>query len=86
MQEKELINIYVESDIKTAAEEIFREFGMTKSEAVELFYHQVATTKDIPFVRRNFNENTVKAIEEVKEKNGLTTYESFAELREDLGV
>ncbi len=86
MQEQELINISVESDIKIAAEEIFKQFGMTKSEAVEFFYFEVAKTKDIPFVQRNFNQDTVTAIEEVEEKDNLTNYESFAQLRQDLDV
>lgn len=86
MQEQELINISVESDIKIAAEEIFKQFGMTKSEAVELFYLQVAKTKDIPFAQRNFNKDTVRAREEVKDKGNLTTYKSFAQLRQDLEV
>ena len=86
MKEKESINISIESEIKAVAEEIFEQFGMTKSEVVELFYRQVALTKDIPFAHRNLNEETIKAIEELKSKENLTTYESFAELRHDLGV
>jgi DNA-damage-inducible protein J len=86
MLEQELISISIESDIKTLAEETFKQFGITKSQAVELFYHQVALTKDIPFIQRNFNENTVKAIKEVQEKQNLRSYESFAQLRQDLGV
>ena len=37
MQEQELINISVESNIKMMAEAIFEQFGMTKNEAIELF-------------------------------------------------
>jgi antitoxin component of RelBE/YafQ-DinJ toxin-antitoxin module len=40
MQEQELISISVESHIKAIAEAIFEQFGMTKSEAIELFYRQ----------------------------------------------
>ncbi|MGH2412998.1 MAG: type II toxin-antitoxin system RelB/DinJ family antitoxin [Microcystaceae cyanobacterium] len=86
MKEQELINISIESEIKTIAEEIFSQFGMTKSEAIELFYQQVALTKDIPFAQRNFNQKTIKAIQEVDAKEDLTTYKNFAELRHDLGV
>jgi DNA-damage-inducible protein J len=86
MKEKEFINISIESDIKAVVEEVFEQLGITKSEAIELFYRQVALTKDIPFVERNLNEKTIKAIEELKSKKNLTTYESFAELRHDLGV
>ena len=86
MKEQEFINISIESEIKAVVEEIFEQFGMTKSEAVELFYRQVALTKDIPFAHRNLNEETIKAIEELNTKENLTIYESFAELRHDLGV
>jgi addiction module RelB/DinJ family antitoxin len=86
MKEKEFINISIESEIKAVVEEVFEQFGITKSEAIELFYRQVALTKDIPFAQRNLNEATIKAIEEIKSKENLTTYESFAELRHDLGV
>ncbi|NER97158.1 MAG: type II toxin-antitoxin system RelB/DinJ family antitoxin [Symploca sp. SIO1B1] len=86
MKEKELINISIESDIKAAVEEIFKQFGITKSEAVELFYRQVALTKNIPFVHKNLNKKTIEAIEELQSKEGLTTYETFSGLRQDLGV
>ncbi|NEQ65101.1 MAG: type II toxin-antitoxin system RelB/DinJ family antitoxin [Symploca sp. SIO2D2] len=86
MKEKELINISIESDIKAAVEEIFEQFGITKSEAVELFYRQIALTRDIPFVHRDLNKETIEAIEELQSKEGLTTYETFSELRQDLGV
>ncbi len=86
MKEQEVISISIESEIKTIAEEIFSQFGLTKSEAIELFYQQVALTKDIPFIQRNFNQKTVNAIKEIDEKEDLTTYSNFAELRQDLGV
>ncbi len=65
MKEKDSINIVIDSEIKTIAEDIFAQFGLTKSEAIELFYRQVAITKNIPFIQRNFNKQTIKAIEEV---------------------
>ena len=86
MKEQESIKISIESEIKLAVEEIFEQFGMTKSEAIELFYRQVALTKDIPFAQRNLNQETIAAIEELKSKENLTTYENFAEMRHDLGV
>jgi len=50
-------------EIKTIVEQIFAKFAMTKSEAIELFYRQIALTKDLPFIHRNFNEETIKAME-----------------------
>jgi addiction module RelB/DinJ family antitoxin len=86
MKEQEAINISIESEIKTIAEEIFSQFGLTKSEAIELFYRQVALTKNIPFIQENFNQETINAFKELEAKEDLTTYNDFAELRQDLGV
>ena len=74
MQEQELINISVESNIKIMAEAIFEQFGMTKSEAIELFYRQVALTKDISFLQKSLNTETIEAIEMVENNEGLTSY------------
>lgn len=86
MQEQELISISVESHLKAIAEAIFEKFGMTKSEAIELFYRQVALTKDIPFIQRSLNDETVDAIETIENNDELTTYSSFAQLRQELEV
>jgi len=86
MQEQELINISVESNIKMIAEAIFEQLGMTKSEAIELFYRQVALTKDIYFIQKNLNRETIEAMETVENSEGLTSYSSFAQLRQELEV
>jgi hypothetical protein len=86
MQEQELISISVESHIKAIAEAIFDQFGMTKSEAIELFYRQVALTKDIPFIQRSLNDETIEAIEMIDNDDELTTYSSFTQLRQELEV
>ena len=81
-----IINISVESNIKTTAEAIFEQFGITKSEVIELFYRQVALTKDIPFIQRILNSETLEAIETIENNEGLTSYSSFAQLRQELEV
>ena len=86
MKEKEVITISIESDVKMIAEEIFSQFGMTKSEAIELFYHQVALTKKMPFVEKNPNQETINAMQELESKENLVNYKNFAELRLELGV
>jgi addiction module RelB/DinJ family antitoxin len=86
MQEKKLISISIESHIKAIAEAIFEQFGMIKSEAIELFYRQVALTKDIPFIQRSLNDETIEAIKMIDDDEELTTYSSFAQLRQELEV
>ena len=86
MKKQESIDIIIDSETQKIAESVFEKFGITKSEAVELFYRQVAATKDIPFIEKKLNDTTIKAIEELKEKENLSTYTSFADIRDDLEV
>lgn len=85
MDKQESIDIVIDSEIQKIAESVFEQFGMTKSEAIALFYRQVAATKNIPFMERNLNDTTIKAIEELQKKDNLSTYDSFADIRNDLG-
>jgi antitoxin component of RelBE/YafQ-DinJ toxin-antitoxin module len=59
---------------------------MTKSEAIELFYRQVALTKDIYFIQKSLNNETIEMIEMIENNDGLTSYSSFAQLRQELKV
>ncbi len=86
MEKQESIDIIIDSETKKIAESVFEQFGMTKSEAIALFYRQVAKTKDIPFIEKSPNDTTVKAMEELKKKDSLSTYNTFTDIRNDLGV
>lgn len=86
MEKQESIDIVIDSEIKKIAESVFEQFGMTKSEAIALFYRQVAATKDIPFIEKSPNDTTIKAMEELKKKDNLSTYDSFADIRKNLEV
>ena len=43
------VSVHVDQNLKRSAEGIFQSFGMTPSEAIELFYQQVAQSNDLPF-------------------------------------
>jgi len=49
MSKSAMIRARVEPELKAEVEEIFRELGLTTTEAITLFYHQVRTKKGIPF-------------------------------------
>ena len=86
MKKQESIDIIIDSDIKKIAESVFEQFGITKSEAIELFYRQVATTKDIPFIDRKMNDTIIEAMEELNQKENLSSYTTFADIRDYLEV
>lgn len=64
-------NIYVrvKPEIKEQAEQIFDNFGMTVSEAVNIFLHKAIMVGGIPFEVRSSiaNTETLEAIREVEQ-------------------
>lgn len=48
----------IESDLKSKAEDIFKQLGLTTTQAITLFYKQVELTKGLPFDVAIPNETT----------------------------
>lgn len=73
------INIRLDDATKRAAEKVFSKLGIAPSEAVRLFYRQVALHRGIPFPVRIPNKETAAAIRELEKGGGKTarTTEEF---------
>ncbi|MEZ4662766.1 MAG: type II toxin-antitoxin system RelB/DinJ family antitoxin [Caldilineaceae bacterium] len=46
------ISVRIEDDLKSDAEQIFQQLGLTSSQAITLFYKQVILQHGLPFVVR----------------------------------
>lgn len=64
------LQIRVRSDLKENVEHILEELGMTPSQAVTLFFNQIALKKEIPFKISLYepNERTKEALKEIEDK------------------
>jgi len=64
-------NLYirVDQDIKTRAEQLFASFGITVTDAVNMFLHKAIMVGGLPFdvLIPKLNEETLAAIKEVQE-------------------
>ncbi len=84
------INIRVEPDVKECAEALFSAFGMTVTDAINIFLHQSLIVGGLPFEVKQprYNSVTESAMEETRNiisgKVKAQTYSSFAELMEDI--
>ena len=85
------VNVRIDETIKTNAEAIFSELGLTPSTAINLFYKQVIRTHSIPFALKTDeipNRKTIKALKEAerieKHPNKYKKYDSVEELSRDL--
>ena len=85
MPKKAIVSAHVEPELKKQAEARFSEWGMTVYEAITLFYERVAGGYcSDPFSPHIPNAETIAAMEEGKDREGLTEYSSFGELLETL--
>ncbi len=76
----------VSDTLKQEADSLFLEIGMTTSDAIRLFLQQSVNLGALPFkpVARRPNAETLAALREATAADALDSYDSFAELREEL--
>lgn len=80
MSKTEMIRARVEPRVKRDAEEIFSTLGLSATEAITLFYKQVALCRGLPFEVRVPNAQTRKAIRQAQTGKGLSRYHSVDDL------
>jgi len=84
MAKTAVISTRIEPELKRDAEQIFRELGLTTSQAITLFYKQVDLQRGLPFSVKIPNEVTKKALEDARARRNLESFDSIDDLFEDL--
>lgn len=87
MSKTETIRIRMEPSIKKAVETIFTKLGLSPTEAITMFYHQVKIQRAIPFelsLPRTPNKKTQKVLREVMQGKNMRTYNSVDEMMRKL--
>lgn len=78
MSKTEQMRVRVEPEIKTQANEILKELGLTLSDAVSIYLRQVIQHRGLPFDVKIPNAETIAAIEESRRGEGeRMTLEEF---------
>jgi len=86
MAKTDMIRARVESRLKANAEAVLDELGLTASDAIRLFYKQIAMRKGLPFDVVVPNASTRKAIRDVEEGRALSHYRDTNEMFRKLGL
>jgi DNA-damage-inducible protein J len=80
------ISARIDPKLKSEAERVFKELGLTSSQAITLFYKQVELQQGLPFNVRIPTEITEEALEEARLRKNLESFNTAEELFEDLGI
>lgn len=78
------ISARIDPEIKQNAEEIFKELGLSTSQAITLFYKQVDIQHGLPFEVKIPNKTTLKAIKDAETQNDLHGFDNVEALFDDL--
>jgi DNA-damage-inducible protein J len=76
-----MIRARVEPELKREAEELFLGLGLSATEAITLFYRQVTLHRGLPFSVRMPNFETIEALRQARDGDGLSEYTSLEELK-----
>ena len=86
MPKTAVISARISPELKHNAERVFKELGLTATQAITLFYKQVELERGLPFAVRVPNDVTVNALEEARTRQGLVNFNTLDNLFEDLGI
>jgi DNA-damage-inducible protein J len=81
MPKTETVRARVDAKLKADAEAVLDKLGLTASEAIRLFYRQVALRKGLPFDVKLPNAATRRAMKELDEGKRMTRYDDFVDFR-----
>ena len=80
------ISARIDPEVKKSAERIFRELGLTSSQAITLFYKQVELQQGLPFIVKIPNSLTAETLEAARRRENLENFNTAKDLFEDLGI
>ena len=85
MAKSAMIRARIKPDLKREVEGVFSDLGLSATEAITLFYKQIAIHRGLPFPVRIPNAATIAAIGASRDSVDLIEYSGFDELIEDVG-
>ena len=80
------ISARIDPELKNEAERVFKELGITSSQAITLFYKQVELQRGLPFIVRIPNNLTAETLEDASSRTNIESFNTVEDLFDDLGV
>jgi DNA-damage-inducible protein J len=80
------ITVRLDPKLKTDAQAVFDELGLTTTQAISLFLKQVSLRKGMPFAVEVPNEETLQAMDDVTNQRSLKTFDDAESALHSLGL
>ncbi len=86
MSRTAMIRARTAPDLKEKAEHIFKQLGLMSTDAINLFYAQVALHNGRPFAVKIPNKTTIATFEKTARGEDLTQYDRIEDMLAALGL
>jgi len=86
MQKAASISVRIKPEIKKKAEAILKKLGLKPTDAINLYYNMIIINQGIPFEINIPNNDTLKALLDVEEKNDIIHCKNSNEMFEKLRI
>ena len=86
MNKTSTVRARIEPDLKNKAEQVFRDLGLTATQAITLFYKQVELRKGLPFDVVIANETTRRTFSDTDAGRNLVMCEDADDMFRKLGI
>jgi DNA-damage-inducible protein J len=86
MARTQIVTARVDSSVKSEAEKVFVQLGLTTPQAIKLFLTQVKLNRGIPFDLTLPNRTTRRAIRDADAKRNSKSFKTAKALFKDLGI
>ncbi len=80
------ITVRLDPKLKTDAQAVFDELGITTTQAISLFLKQVSLRKGLPFAVEVPNEETLQAMDDAMNRRNLKTFDDAESAIRSLGL
>ncbi len=80
MKQSSTIHARIDRETKEASEAVLREIGMTPTEAVRLFYRQIAMRREFPLELKVPNKLTAETLDKSDRNEEVEYFETVEEL------
>lgn len=81
-----MIRARIDPALKSEVEGILSQLGLSSSEAINLFYHQVKLNQGLPFAVRIPNKTTLRTFKDTDSGQGIVCCHDAQDLFEKLGL
>lgn len=80
MTKEAFVRARVEPELKSIAEEVLYQLGITPTQAITMLYRRIAREQEWPLELKIPNAKTARAIKETRKGKGITTCKDLKDL------